>query len=184
MCERSRNLAFWLAWRWHWVWNSSYTMLLGCYPPSLLQTQGAALPLWEGSPAEDSVKFGGGKCHPRSGFLQTGCGALGIEAVFLSNAGKWSWGCKGGAEQALRSNLGKEKKEREANRNRTVAVCSCNLTWLSPLLARGARDVNIHYHVIFDWLPEFIIFSAVTHWILTKPIPLPKKGLYFLIFTE
>lgn len=100
--------------------------------------------------------------------------------VALANeAGIW-----GGAEQALRSKLAKEKKEREANRNHTAPVCSCNLTWLSPLLAKGAHDVNIHYHVIFDWLPEFIILSAVMHWILTKPIPLPKKGLCFLIFTE
>lgn len=33
--------------------------------------------------AEDSVKFGGGQFHLRSGFSQTRCRALGIEAVFL-----------------------------------------------------------------------------------------------------
>lgn len=117
-------------------------------PLSLLQTRGrgggggrleAALPQQEGSPGRGGglVKSGGGKFHLRSGFLQTRCRALGIEAMFLSSAGKWSWGWRGGAEQAPRSNLGKEKKESEANRNRTVPVCRCNLTWLSPLSAKG-----------------------------------------------
>lgn len=78
--------------------------------------------------AGGSVKSRGGKFHLRSCFLQTGRGALGIEATLLSSAAKWSWRWRGGAEQAPRSNLGEEKKESEANRNRTVPVCRCNLT--------------------------------------------------------
>lgn len=131
-----------LAWSWHWTWDSPHSALLGCYPTQpaadwgvgrggLLCYRRRALQ------AGGLVKSGGGKFHLRSGFLQTRCGALGIEAMFLSNAGKWSWGWRGGAEQAPRSNLGKEKKESEANRNSTVPVCRCNLTWLSPLSAKG-----------------------------------------------
>lgn len=106
-----------LAWSWHWTWDSPHGALLGCYPTQPAADSGgggAALPQQEGSPGRwgGSVKSGGGKFHLRSGFLQTRCGALGIEAMFLSKAGKWSWGWRGGAEQAPRSNLGKEKKER------------------------------------------------------------------------
>lgn len=41
-----------------------------------------------GSQAEDSVKFRGGEFRPRSGFSGTECGALRIEAAFLSIEGQ------------------------------------------------------------------------------------------------
>lgn len=130
-----------LAWSWHWTWDSPHCALLGCYPtqPTVDSVgRGGGCPTTAGGLSrQGSVNPREGKFHLRSGFLQTRCGALGIEAMFLSNAGKWSWGWRGGAEQAPRSNLGKEKKESEANRNRTVPVCRCNLTWLSPLSAKG-----------------------------------------------
>lgn len=68
-----------------------------------------------GSQAENSVKFRGGEFHPRSGFSWAGCRALGIEAMFLSIVGQWSW--DGRVETAWRSTLQREEIEREADRN-------------------------------------------------------------------
>lgn len=87
----------------YWVWLWSGGVGWGCP-----RTTGA-------SQAEDSVKFRGAEFHPRSGFSWAGCRALGIEAMFLSIAGQWSWDGRVGT--AWRSTLQREEREREADRN-------------------------------------------------------------------
>ena len=57
-------------------------------PPSCFRLRGLPPHHRKALQSEDCVKLGGGKFHLRSGFLQTRRGALGIEAVFLSRAGK------------------------------------------------------------------------------------------------